>query len=439
MEPRERRQIGGHYTSERDILKVVRALFLDDLREEFQRIKGNKAQLRQFHQRLSAASLPRPGLRLRQFPGDHLPRAAAAGNRVAHGAGRRPQRRLDIQTMSLVDVDAFFGIEISEWPARIAEVAMWLMDHQMNVRLSEAFGQYFVRLPLTKSPKNRLRQRAAAATGKRSCRRRSAVTSSAIRRSWESNSPPPNKSADMDLVCGTVKGCGVLDYVTGWYFKAAEYIPGTKIVVGFVSTNSITQGEQVGVLWNELFGRYHAEDPFRPSHLRLGERSPRQGPRTRRDHWIRRRSTPRTNASMITRTAAGKPPSAWRGTSARISSKAPTSWSLSTAEADLRRAGDRVRQHAQRRRQLPLHAAGEGRLAQGGAGAKEVLSPVCWAPRSSSTAERAGASGSANVRRRELRAMPEAMSRVEAVREHRMTSRKRSTTRELAGTPASFW
>ena len=51
-----------------------------------------------------------------------------------------------------MDVDAFYGIEISEWPARIAEVAMWLMDHQMNIRLSEAFGQYFVRLPLTKTP-----------------------------------------------------------------------------------------------------------------------------------------------------------------------------------------------------------------------------------------------------------------------------------------------
>ena len=49
-----------------------------------------------------------------------------------------------------MDVDAFYGIEISEWPARIAEVAMWLMDHQMNIRLSEAFGQYFVRLPLKK-------------------------------------------------------------------------------------------------------------------------------------------------------------------------------------------------------------------------------------------------------------------------------------------------
>ena len=63
------------------------------------------------------------------------------------------QQQLDIANLSLVDVDAFYGIEISEWPARIAEVAMWLMDHQMNVRLSEAFGQYFVRLPLQKSPK----------------------------------------------------------------------------------------------------------------------------------------------------------------------------------------------------------------------------------------------------------------------------------------------
>ncbi len=90
MEPRERRQIGGHYTSERDILKVVRALFLDDLRAEFQRIKGNKNQLKQFHQKLAAAALPRSGLRLRQLPGHRLPRTAPAGNRGAQGAGRRP-------------------------------------------------------------------------------------------------------------------------------------------------------------------------------------------------------------------------------------------------------------------------------------------------------------------------------------------------------------
>ncbi len=152
MEPKERRQIGGHYTNERDILKVIRSLFLDNLHAEFERVKSSRAELKRFHEKLA-------GLRF-------LDPACGCGNflvityrelrlleiellKVLHGS---TQQELDIQRLSLVDVDGFYGIEISEWPARIAEVAMWLMDHQMNIRLSEAFGQYFVRLPLKKSP-----------------------------------------------------------------------------------------------------------------------------------------------------------------------------------------------------------------------------------------------------------------------------------------------
>lgn len=70
------------------------------------------------------------------------------------------------------------------------------------------------------------------------------------------------QKSDMEIVCGTVKGAGVLDYVTGRYFKASEYIQNTRILVGFVSTNSISQGEQVGILWNELFKRYHLKIHF---------------------------------------------------------------------------------------------------------------------------------------------------------------------------------
>jgi hypothetical protein len=151
-----------------------------------------------------------------------------------------------------LDVDAFYGIEISEWPARIAEVALWLMDHQMNQRLSEACGEYYARLPLRKSPK--------------------IILGNALQTDWKKILPPQKcsyilgnppfvgkhlmtaeQSQDMEIVWGKDDGAGVLDYVTGWYRKAAEYIQGTGIVVGFVSTNSISQGEQVGSLWNQLF------------------------------------------------------------------------------------------------------------------------------------------------------------------------------------------
>ena len=140
---------------------MIRPLFLDDLRAEFERVKSNKSQLKQFHQKLAGLRFLDPACgcgnflviayrELRLLEMDVLRRSTAGSS------------NLDIQNLSLVDVDAFYGIEISEWPARIAEVAMWLMDHQMNVRFSEAFGQYFVRLPLRKSPENRARQRPAA-------------------------------------------------------------------------------------------------------------------------------------------------------------------------------------------------------------------------------------------------------------------------------------
>jgi hypothetical protein len=251
MKPCDRRQTGGHYTSERDILKVVRSLFLDDLREEFQRVKGDKRQLKQFHHRLSQLRFLDPACGCGNFLVITYRELRLLEIEVLKALNGR-QRHLDIPTLSLVDVDTFYGIELSEWPARIAEVAMWLTDHQMNVRLSEVFGQYFVRLPLRKSP--------------------TIVCGNALRLDWKEVLPPEQCSyvlgnppfvgkqfmdaeqrADMATVCGHIKGYGLLDYVAAWYVMAASYVRGTRARVAFVSTNSITQGEQVGVLWHALF------------------------------------------------------------------------------------------------------------------------------------------------------------------------------------------
>ena len=261
MEPKERRQIGGHYTSERDILKVIRALFLDDLRAQFERIQRHKPELKRFHQRLAQLRFLDPACGCGNFLVITYREVRALEIEVLKALHGGAQQELDIQHLSRVDVDQFYGIEISEWPARIAEVALWLMDHQMNLRLSEAFGQYFVRLPLRKSP--------------------TIVCGNALRLDWKKILPPaqcgyvlgnppfigakfqsPEQRADMELVAGGVENHGLLDYVSGWYFKAAEFAKGTPIVVGFVSTNSITQGEQVGVLWNNLFQRYGVKIHF---------------------------------------------------------------------------------------------------------------------------------------------------------------------------------
>jgi hypothetical protein len=250
MEPRDRRQIGGHYTSERDILKVIRPLFLDDLREEFRRIGNNKAQLRRFHQKLAALRFLDPACGCGNFLVITYRELRLLEIELLQALKIDPV--LELKRLSLLDVDAFYGIEISEWPARIAEVAMWLMDHQMNTKLSETFGQLYRRLPLVKSP--------------------TIACGNALRLDWNKLLPPkmcsyvlgnppfvgkqfmdPGQNEDMRLVCGLVKGHGLLDYVTAWYVKAAAYIQGTRCQVAFVSTSSISQGEQVGILWETLF------------------------------------------------------------------------------------------------------------------------------------------------------------------------------------------
>ena len=253
MEPRERRQIGAHYTSERDILKLVRSLFLDDLWAEFERIKSNPKKLSEFHVRLGKLTFFDPACGCGNFLVVTYRELRALELEVLkklHGA----QTVLNVHDLTLVDVDQMYGIEINEFPARIAEVALWLVDHQMNQRLSEAFGAYFVRLPLRKSAK--------------------ILVGNALRLDWKQvlpsaqcafvlGNPPfvgakyqtPAQRADMDAVAGQINNSGLLDYVTGWYFKAAEYIEGTEIACAFVSTNSVSQGEQVGVLWRELFRR----------------------------------------------------------------------------------------------------------------------------------------------------------------------------------------
>jgi hypothetical protein len=250
MEKKERRQIGGHYTSERDILKVIRSLFLDGLRAEFERAKSSQAELKRFHRKLARMRFLDPACGCGNFLVITYRELRLLEIEVLKATVK--QREFDVQHLSLVDVDAFYGIEIREWPARIAEVAMWLMDHQMNNRLSETFGDYYARLPLKKSP--------------------TIVCGNALRLDWKEILPPDTCSfvlgnppfvgkkarnaeqqADMSAVFGAVKGTGVLDYVCCWYLRAAQYIQGTRIGAGLVSTNSITQGEQPGVLWPILF------------------------------------------------------------------------------------------------------------------------------------------------------------------------------------------
>ncbi|MGA2616619.1 MAG: DNA methyltransferase [Thermoguttaceae bacterium] len=434
MEPRERRQIGGHYTSERDILKVVRALFLDELRAEFARVKGSKGQLKQFHQKLSRLRFLDPACGCGNFLVVTYRELRLLEIEVLRALDGTIQRRLNIQTLSLVDVDAFYGVEIGEWPARIAEVAMWLMDHQMNVRLSEAFGQYFVRLPLVKSP--------------------TIVCGNALRLDWKAVLPPGQCSyvlgnppfvgkqfataaqkADMELVCGRVKGGGVLDYVTGWYFKAAEYIQGTKIDVGFVSTNSITQGEQVGLLWNELFTRYHLKIHF--AHRTFSWESEARGKAHVHvviigfgacDAANKRIYDYESNAEQGTvSTARNISPYLVEGSDVVVLARAsPIGAVPEIVFGNMPNDGGHLILTEEERAELVRKEPAAKKFIRPFLGAQEFIN-----------GERRWCLWLTDASAGEIRGMPEVRKRVEGVREHRRNSRRR-TTKELADTPTVF-
>ena len=257
MDTEKRRNLGAHYTSEKNIIKTVNALFLDDLWRNFEANKRNKRNLEQMLITIGQMKFLDPACGCGTF----LIIAYRELRRLQieiHKQIRRIEGTLDQQVLDIeifnrdINVDSMYGIELEEFPARIAQVALWLVDHQVNRELSDEFGFYYVRLPLTKSP--------------------NIIQKNALLIDWESVIPkkevsyilgnPPysgyhlqtdDQKQDMVTVfSGKIDNYKKLDYVCAWYLKALEYIWDTSIEVAFVSTNSITQGEQVGILWDYL-------------------------------------------------------------------------------------------------------------------------------------------------------------------------------------------
>ncbi|WP_432344355.1 DNA methyltransferase [Shinella yambaruensis] len=265
MDRNERREQGAHYTNETNILKVIEPLFLDALRDEFEHLKARRdnrrrAELERFRERLGQMKFFDPAcgcgnfliiayreLRLLEI---EVVRELIDYQRDAHG---QFIGLLDASDLSRINVDQFYGIEIGEFPARIAETAMWMMDHMMNNRLSLEFGPYYVRIPLRKSPH--------------------IVVGNALDMDWGSvlrptdctflfGNPPfrghqyrtADQQADMARIWGRRGQVNRLDYVSCWFKKSVEYSSANKAIkIALVSTNSITQGEQCGILWPQLF------------------------------------------------------------------------------------------------------------------------------------------------------------------------------------------
>lgn len=262
-----RRRQGAHYTPEQAILKVIEPLFLDDLRAEFARAKGLRSgrtrALRALHDRLGTLAFLDPACgagnflvvayrELRELEREILKELLTADGRV--------ELVMDVAALSKLDVDRFFGIEVDEFPAMIAQVALWMTDHIANTRLAEDFGQHYARIPLVKAPGIR--------------------HADALDIDWNDvvpaercthilGNPPfvgakfqtPQQRAQVRRLAALPGSGGTLDYVAAWFIKAARYGAGGDTRIAFVSTNSIIQGEQVAQLWPILF-RAGAEIAF---------------------------------------------------------------------------------------------------------------------------------------------------------------------------------
>ena len=255
MDKAARRNIGAHYTSEENILKLIKPLFLDALWEEFEKIKQNKNKLFEFHKKLRRLNFLDPACGCGNFLVIAYRELRLLELEILRASRTSEQSLLDVHSLINLNVDQFFGIEIEEFPAQIAQVALWLMDHQMNLLVSEEFGLYFVRIPLQVSS--------------------TIVCGNALTIDWETVVParhvsyimgnPPfvgknfqsdEQKAEMESVFTGLKSLSSLDYVTAWYRKAIDYTAAEpKICTAFVSTNSITQGEQVYMLWPDLLNR----------------------------------------------------------------------------------------------------------------------------------------------------------------------------------------
>ena len=278
MDPEQRRAQGAHYTTEQNILKVIEPLFLDDLWEKFTRIKtlrrGRLPRLRAFQERLGKLTFFDPACGCGNFlviAYRELRRLELQVIREILEYERDEETgtiaaRLDVGSLSRLDVDQFYGIEIGEFPARIAEVALWMTDHLMNNELSLEFGQSYARIPLNRSPHIHC--------------------GDALEMDWEDLLPardcsfvfgnPPfggakfqsrEQRAQVRQIAALGGTGGTLDYVTAWFITAGQYIQksspaGERARIGFVATNSITQGEQVAQLWPILFERCGLEIAF---------------------------------------------------------------------------------------------------------------------------------------------------------------------------------
>lgn len=268
LNPETRHSGGMHYTSIENIHKVIDPLFLDDLKDELNAIKGFKQKstveqkAKQFQTKLASLTFFDPAC----GSGNFLTETYISLRRLENEAIKLymgDSVRLDVEELDLVKVklNQFYGIEINDFAVSVAKTALWIAESQMLEATKEIVYAEIDFLPL-KSYTN-------------------IVNANALTTDWETvvdknklsyiiGNPPflgytqqsaeqkrYLKSVYIDENGKTYKTAGKNDFVSGWYFKASELIKGSQVRVAFVSTNSITQGEQVTSVWKPLYERFN--------------------------------------------------------------------------------------------------------------------------------------------------------------------------------------
>lgn len=439
MDRKERRAKGAHYTSEENIRRVIDPLFLDDLKDEFRKTSragaGRQKRLAQFHDLLAGLRFLDPACGCGNFLVVAYRELRALELEVLQAIyGEQLPLGLEVGDLARVNVDQFYGIELEEFPALIAETALWLTDHQVNMAFSKAFGKHFARIPLKKSP--------------------TIVCGNALRLDWKTilapaqcsyvlGNPPfigkqymtAEQNADMALVCGEIKGHGLLDFVTAWYVKTAGYVSGTGIRCAFVSTNSISQGEQVGLLWSHLFSRYRLKIHF--AHRTFVWHNEASG--KAHVHVVIigfgavdapvKRLYETDDAGKVTATSGTLNISPYLivGTDTVVSARTkPLCPVPEIVFGSMPNDGGHLLLTSPEKAQLLAAEPGAKKFIRPLLGAEEFINDVprwcLWLVDASPA---------------ELRAMPAVMERIEGVRQHRLKS-TRAATRELAATPALF-
>lgn len=271
MDPELRHERGAHYTSEKNIFKVIRPLFLDALDAELQSIleakTNKKKRLLEFQAKLASVKCLDPAcgcgnflvIAYRELKTLELKAVEA----LLELGGQRDRSVLADWTedYSKVSINQFYGIELEPFPVEVARVSMWLMEHVMNQKFGLLLGQVIPSIPLKHTAH--------------------IVCGNALMLDWESVVPakdltyvfgnPPFVGAkmmdktqkdDATKIFGKIKIANSLDYVVAWFFKTSKLCQSYPIRASFVATNSITQGEQVMPIWSTLMNDFNIKIDF---------------------------------------------------------------------------------------------------------------------------------------------------------------------------------